>query len=341
MRRAVTWAAGGALASLFFPMRAHAQNPEPDRDAPVAEALFRDGRALMEAGRFAEACPKLAESQRVDPRIGTLLNLAACHELQGRTATAWAEYTEARSQAARAGRADRESFAREHAQALEPKLSRVVVKADRPVDGLQVDIDGEALGAGALGTALPVDPGHHVMRATAPGHTEWSGSFDAAPGPATQTVRIPALASTAPATTATAAPPQPLLAPPEAQPTPVGPVDAVGAEAQPRRSHTPTPLFWGLAAAAVVGAGVGSTFGIMALHANSQANDACKNNDCTTSDGRQADSNARTDAAVSTVAFAVGLAAAAGAALVVAIGHDEASPRVAITPGGVVLGGAW
>src|SRR5262249_27864656 len=155
----------------------------------------RDGRALMEARRFAEACPKLAESQRVDPHIGTLLNLAACHELQGRTATAWAEYTEARAQAARTGRADRETFAREHAQSLEPKLSRVVVRADRPIDGLQVDIDGAALGAGVLGTALPVDPGHHVLRATAPGHAPWSTSFDAASGPATQTVGIPALAA--------------------------------------------------------------------------------------------------------------------------------------------------
>jgi hypothetical protein len=325
-------AAALVIASLAS-ARASAQNPEPEKDAPLAEALFRDGRALMESGRFAEACPKLAESQRVDPHLGTLLNLAACHELQGRTATAWAEYTEARSQAAHAGRADRESFAREHARVLEPKLSRVVVRAERAIEGLEVDLDGEALGAGALGTALPVDPGHHELRATAPGHAPWSAAFEAASGPVTQTIRVPPLVPAAPATVGPLGPPAP--------PAPARVGDA-SQEAAARRSHAPTALFWGAAAVGVVGAGVGSTFGILAFDQNSRASKSCPNETCTTEAGREADSNARTDATVSTVAFGVALAAAAGAALIIAIGHEDA-PRVhvAVTPGGVSLAGVW
>ena len=44
-------------------------------DVAAAEALYREGRALMEKGDLDAACPKLAESQRLDPSSGTALNL--------------------------------------------------------------------------------------------------------------------------------------------------------------------------------------------------------------------------------------------------------------------------
>ena len=48
--------------------------------SPAAEALFEEGRRLLEAGRTDEACLKLAESLAQEMSSGTLLNLALCHE---------------------------------------------------------------------------------------------------------------------------------------------------------------------------------------------------------------------------------------------------------------------
>src|SRR5580765_1857550 len=75
-----------------------------DADRTLAAALFREGKALMDKGDFAPACAKLEESQRLDPGGGTILNLALCHEKEGRFARSWSEFTEAVTVARRDGR---------------------------------------------------------------------------------------------------------------------------------------------------------------------------------------------------------------------------------------------
>src|SRR5258708_26309942 len=57
----------------------------------TAEALFADGRRLVGAGEYAAACPKFAARQKLDPGVGTSLNLADSYERMGRWASAWAE----------------------------------------------------------------------------------------------------------------------------------------------------------------------------------------------------------------------------------------------------------
>ena len=92
-------------------------------DAAMAETLFEDAKKMMARGDYAAACPKLSESNRLDPGSGTLTALALCHEQEGKTATAWAEFIQVVSEAQQAGRTDREKFARQHVAALESVIA--------------------------------------------------------------------------------------------------------------------------------------------------------------------------------------------------------------------------
>src|SRR5215472_3170324 len=101
-----------------------AAQPAPS-DVALAESLFREGRQLINAGKTSEACGKFAESERLDPQIGTELNLALCHEKEGKTASAWGEFNDVAQQATLPADKDRGEFARRHASDIEKKLSRV------------------------------------------------------------------------------------------------------------------------------------------------------------------------------------------------------------------------
>ncbi len=148
--------------------------------AAVAQVLFEEGVALMEEHRLAEACPKLAESQRIDPGGGTLLNLGACWEGLGRFASAYATYNEAASVAVKDGRHDREDVARKKLAELRPRMSYVRVSIGRS-EGVEITLDDTRIGDAALGVALPVDPGPHVLSARATAFLPYERRFEALP----------------------------------------------------------------------------------------------------------------------------------------------------------------
>jgi hypothetical protein len=138
------------------------------RDPVTAEALFREARDAVAKGDFATACPKFRESQRLDPSVGTLMNIADCEEHEGHLAKAWETWHEALDHLLHAGD-DRAKVARERALALEPRLPKLVVRVPAGLTGAQVTRDGVELGPPALGVAVPVDLGAHRVALAVPG----------------------------------------------------------------------------------------------------------------------------------------------------------------------------
>lgn len=173
-----------------------------DQDAAVA--LFQEAKTLMAAGDYATACPKLALSQKLSPALGTLLNLARCHEGEGKTASAWAGYREVAVFAEKAGQTERANVARERAAALEKTLSRMRIEIQSATPGLTVMRNHIPVEEALLGTAIAVDPGAHLIEATAPGHRTWSSEVTVGASSDLQIVRIPALEKGEPPPPATA-----------------------------------------------------------------------------------------------------------------------------------------
>lgn len=119
---------------------AHAQGAT-DKDAD-AERLFNEAKTLMEAKKFAEACPKLESAYRKDQQQGTLLNLAYCHKEMGASWLSWVEFREAESKATDKQRKD---FAREKMKELEKGLARVVVDPQSKYDLTEVDLEDKRI----------------------------------------------------------------------------------------------------------------------------------------------------------------------------------------------------
>lgn len=161
------------LGVLFTSGYAQAESSAESRSNAVL--LFDEGEKLFAAGRYADACPKYAESYRLDPQIGALLHVAECFEKTGKLASAWGSWREAEELAAKNGD-DRADLARTRATALEPRLSRLTITVDARarLEGLTVKRDAVPVAAPLWDTAAPVDPGRHQIEASAPGHRPWT-----------------------------------------------------------------------------------------------------------------------------------------------------------------------
>src|SRR5262245_40441563 len=141
-----------ATVFVFVTCFASARGAFAQSDPVVAEALFQEGRTLLDQGKAAEACPKLAESHRLDPATGTLIALALCREAEGKLASAWAAFADAEGRARTEGSKDREAVAHERAAALYPRLSTLSIDVSEDasaIAGLEIKRDGVVLGRGA------------------------------------------------------------------------------------------------------------------------------------------------------------------------------------------------
>ena len=275
----------------------------------AAQQLFAQGKALMESGRVAEACPKFDAAAQLSQTPGVRLNLAECWTKLGRVASAWAKYNEALALADREGDVAAADAARRGRAELEPKLSYLTIAvAAGGAPGLAVSLDGATLPAAALGTPLPVDPGEHMVSASAPGDEGWTQQVTVRAGGDKPTLTIPPLAvRSAPAPGGVPAPPA------VGPPSPSAESPATG-EVRFGAQRISGIVSGGLGLAGVA---VGTVLG---LAANGKKNDyqgeESASGDCVTVACHDANQKAVSDSTVSTVAFVAGGAlVAAGAVL--------------------------
>jgi hypothetical protein len=225
-------------------------------DRALAQSLFDDGRKLMDARDYTQACPKFAESERLDPGGGTILNLALCHEAEGKTASAWTEFNEALSRAIRDGRPEREARARERIAVLEPRVSRLTVSVAAGAAGeLELSVDGISWGTALRNVGVPLDPGPHVVVARRAGGGSWSSTVVLGASADSKTLRIPLVIGSASGES-------------------VDSSGSVNVAAYPRGSGQRT-TGWIVGGAGVAVLGVGTAFGILALSMRKASNADC------------------------------------------------------------------
>jgi hypothetical protein len=288
-----------------------------------ADQLFREGKEALEAGHFAEACPKLAESQELDPGTGTLLALALCHEGLGATATASREFAEVAA-ASQAARPDRAALAQKHVTALQPSLSTIEILVPSPLRGrLQVQVDKMDAPQASWGTPVPTDPGDHTVTAALPGGRPWKDIVHLRARDH-QIVHVPELET-------------PL---PEAAP----PAEAGSMSAR----HTAALAVGGVGIASFA---IGSVFGILALTEHANATSLCPASTCASAEGVSENSTAESYAWAADVGIGIGLVAMGTAAYLLltekkAAPHPETStlrvmPLVGAGRTGLALGASW
>jgi hypothetical protein len=259
------------VALVCAPLAAQAGGTDP----AAAEALFREARDAAKRGDTATACTRFAESHRLDPAPGTLLNLAECEEKLGKIASAWAHLREALD--ALPPNDDRVASAAAHATELEPRLPRLVVRlaAAAPRDA-RVERDDAEVGAASLGVPIPIDPGRHWVTVKAAGRRARTYTVQAI-----EAKRVDVVVDAG-----------------EVDPDAVQPAIASRSGA-----GNPRTLGYVLLGAGGLALGVGAVTGLLAIDRNAFMNDHCDAARSCDADGLDAGRSGRTFDIVSTVSF--------------------------------------
>lgn len=322
--RLPTFACGLFVVALLG--RAHAEATDP----AAAEQLFMAGRTAMEGGDYKTACDRFAESERLDPAAGTLINLADCLDHEGKIASAWQRWTEALDML----RPDdpRRAAVTKRAAAIEARLPKLELRlpAGAPA-GTVVERDDVELGAASYGLRLPVDPGPHRLVMKSPGRVPREYSITAREGESSTLELEPGA-------------PNPV--PPSAAAT--APITPRAAETAPKDQGTTgsSKRTWAFVGLGVGAAGllVGGTAGVLAILKKQEMDDDCPEvgdkRICRSNDGMDAAKAGKTFATVANIAVPIGIVGvAAGTYLLLSSGRNGAtSAFLRAAPGGAAAG---
>jgi len=196
------------------------------------------------------------------------------------------------------------------------------------VPGVAVRRDGQVLGEGLMGSAVPVDPGEHTIEASAPGRKAWKTTVKIDAKAAVTIIDVPELA----------------VAPASESETQGGPGFWTG-------RRTAGVVIGGVG---VVGLVLGSVFGGRALSkkAESNADNHCDAQNFCDPTGKSLRREGLTAGNISTASFILGGLAVAGGVVLVLTGAPRSTAKpaaagkrpaveLAAGPGSVCLSGRW
>jgi hypothetical protein len=257
---------------------------------PKAESLAKEAYALAEAGKWADACPKYAESLKLEQSYGVQYSLAECYEKTGKLGSALFHYRRVEEAPKAANKQALSLKAHDRIAAIEPQVSKVkvVLPAGITPKDVVVKIDGNKIAPENF-SEMPIDTGEHNVEVSQAGKKPWTDTIHVQIG--TYPIEVPELTSAKeeaakPITTTTTVP----LGQSRANPTYriVGGV-AVGV--------------------GVVGVVVGSIFGLSARSKRDEAREICRANDakqCHNEAGLDVWRDASSAGTISTVGFILG-----------------------------------
>ncbi len=273
----------------------------------------------MERADYASACPLLGRSQELDPAGGTLLNLALCHEKQGRLVAALRDWKQAAERNRTEKRPEREREALLHLADLEARVPHVTLNAPASGVAVAVSLDGAPIAAPTPSAPvhLRLDPGSHTIRTDLPGRVPIVRTFEL-------TERVPSTLDLQEPTAEAAAPAAMPTAPESLVPMAAGPAP-LPLEPHARLSF-PSKILIGTAAVAGAAAGIS---GVLAVTARLSYTSSCIDSRayCSDLDAVGTGVRARTMAWVSTAAIGVAFAVLWTALLLPR--HVVLSPRTA------------
>ena len=284
-----------------------------DRDPAAATALFQEGRAALEAKDYATACPKLEESMRLDPHVGTLISLAQCDEGLAKIALARTHWQQA-VDLARAYGDSREAFAAEQLARVDLRVPRLTLRrsATAPPE-MSVKRDGADVSPSSQDLPLPVEPGSHDITIVAPGYWPRSVTIELAEAESKEVILEPGA---------------PLPSPAHAEPAPAARVETKEPTARPAGLSALRVGAIAVGAGGLVGLGLGSVWGVQAISGKSGRPGVCDGDVCD-AQGARVRRDALTAGDESTVAFIIGGALVATGVVLWVLAPSPKQPHTA------------
>ncbi len=306
----------GVATCLAFASAASSAQAQADADRATARALGQDGEGALASKDYKKAEDDFRRADSLVHAPTLMIGLARALAAQGKLVAADEAYQriirDGVAPGAPAVFAKALKEARKEAQDIEPRLGGMTIRVrgtgGEDVPGVTVVLDADPVSGASLGVRRPVDPGAHVVRASATGYkpveltvtVPEGGSVDAP-----LALEKDAVAPVAPVE-ASAAPPLATVASPQAR----------GA----------SPLPWVAFGVGAAGLGVGVVAGVLALGKHSDLVKSCPGGACGSAQQGELDSY-HSLGLISTVGFIVaGVGAAGGVTLLLLQPKAESGP---------------